>query len=102
MIIPHDQLEPQTVTRLIEEFVTRDGALHGHEDVPFQQCVDDVWEQLKAGTAVIVYNEKDESASIVMRDELSARSPEQAGEGDDTYHDARDVQDVGHRDDTDA
>ena len=31
MLIPHDQLEPDTLTRLIEDFVTRDGTDNGDE-----------------------------------------------------------------------
>jgi len=31
MLIPHDQLESDTLTRLIEDFVTRDGTDNGDE-----------------------------------------------------------------------
>ena len=33
MLIPHDQLEVDTLTRLIEDFVTRDGTDNG-DDTP--------------------------------------------------------------------
>ena len=34
MFIPHEQLQPDTLYALIEEFVTRDGAVQGHGDTP--------------------------------------------------------------------
>ena len=70
MIIPHDQINPHTLMALIEEFVTRDGALHGHHDVSVQERSASVLAQLRAGRAVIVFDEESESASIVMKDSL--------------------------------
>ena len=70
MIIPHDQLRNETLVALIEEFVTRDGALHGHHDVSVQEMSASVLAQLRAGRAVIVFDEESESASIVMKDSL--------------------------------
>jgi uncharacterized protein YheU (UPF0270 family) len=70
MIIPHDQLRPQTLVALIEEFVTRDGALHGHVEAAMEQRVAAVMRQLRAGKAVVVFDEEDETASIVVKDSL--------------------------------
>lgn len=36
MLIPHDQLEVDTLTRLIEDFVTRDGTDNG-DDTPLKR-----------------------------------------------------------------
>ncbi len=35
MLIPHDQLQVDTLTRLIEDFVTRDGTDNG-DDTPWK------------------------------------------------------------------
>jgi hypothetical protein len=32
--VPHGQLRPETLTALIEEFITRDGAVQGHAETP--------------------------------------------------------------------
>ena len=70
MIIPHEELQPETLEALIEEFVTRDGAVHGHRDTPIEARVASMWEQLRAGRAVVVFDEETETASIAMRDSL--------------------------------
>jgi len=61
---------------LIEEFVTRDGALHGHVDTPVDAMVASVLGQLEAGNAVVVFDADDETASIVIKDSLRARPPD--------------------------
>ena len=70
MIVPHDHLKAQTLRALIEEFVTRDGALHGHTDTPMDQMVASVLARLRGGRAVIVYDEETETTSIVAKDEV--------------------------------
>ena len=75
MIIPHDQLSHETLAALIEEFVTRDGALHGHADTPVDAMIASVRRQLERGRAVIVFDEASETASIVTRESLSGRQP---------------------------
>ena len=76
MIIPHDQLRPETLTALIEEFVTRDGALHGHRDTSMEAMVTSVMTQLEKGRAVVVFDETSESASITVRDGLREHEPD--------------------------
>jgi uncharacterized protein YheU (UPF0270 family) len=70
MIVPHDQLQPDTLRSLIEEFITRQGAVQGHEDVSLDRMIEQVMSQLKAGKIVIVFDEEDETCSIVPRNEL--------------------------------
>ena len=65
LMIPFDQLDPQTLDALIEEFVTRDGAIHGHADDPLPQKIQTIRRQLKSGDIAIVFDEESESCSIV-------------------------------------
>jgi uncharacterized protein len=65
MIVPHDQLEPETLQTLIEDFVTRHGAVHGHTETSLAQQVESVRRQLASKKVVIVYDDEDESCSIV-------------------------------------
>jgi uncharacterized protein YheU (UPF0270 family) len=71
--IPHDQLAPGTLAALVDDFITRDGAVHGHTDHSIEARRDAVLRQLRAGTAVIVFDEEDESVSIVTKESEQTR-----------------------------
>ncbi len=64
MIIPWQQLEEATLQNLIIEFVSRDGTDNG-DDTPVAMKVSRVVQQLKDGTAVVVWDEITETANIV-------------------------------------
>lgn len=74
MIIPHEQLKIDTLYALIEEFVTRDGSVQGHSDTPLATMMQSVLKQLEAGKVVIVFNEQEETCSIVVKDGLVTRT----------------------------
>ena len=63
--IPHQELSPETLDALIEEFVTRDGT--DLTDAP--RSVDQVRRLLDAGHAVIAFDVETESCNILLRDE---------------------------------
>lgn len=70
MIIHPDQLSLETLRALVEEFVTRHGAVQGHTDTPVESMIDQVLAQLRNGRAVIVFDEEEETASIVTKQDL--------------------------------
>jgi uncharacterized protein len=70
MIIPYDELQSETLNALIEEFVTRHGAVHGHHDSDMSRDITAVMSELRAGRALIVFDEEEESCSIVRKEEL--------------------------------
>jgi uncharacterized protein YheU (UPF0270 family) len=70
MVIPYDQLQTETLKALIEEFITRHGAVQGHADVPMDRMVEQVMSQLKSGKVVIVFDEEEETCTIVPKNEL--------------------------------
>ncbi len=70
IVVPQDQLQPQTLNRLIEEFVTRHGAVHGHADVSSSEMSAMVLRQLRSGEAMIVFDEASESCSIIAKSEI--------------------------------
>lgn len=72
-IVPHDQLQPETLTALIEEFVTRQGAVHGHGEVEPTAQIAAVRDQLQRGLTVIVFDEETESCTVLTDKELAAR-----------------------------
>lgn len=67
MIVPHTLLNAQTLNSLIEDFVTRDGAVHGHADVALEEMIAAVRLQLENGGARIVYDEQQQNWTIVVK-----------------------------------
>lgn len=68
MIIPWQELDADTLTNLIEQFVLQEGTEYGEQDVPLDVKVDAVKIQLQQGKVVIVYSELHESVNIVLKD----------------------------------
>ena len=73
MEIPFAALAPDTLRRLIEEFVTRDGTDNGDLDHSLEERVLAVRRQLEKAEAVIGFDPETESCSIVER-RLAARA----------------------------
>jgi uncharacterized protein YheU (UPF0270 family) len=71
MRIPHRRLSPDALRGVIEAYVTRAGTDDGVQDVPFATKVFQVQQHLKAGTAVLVYDEDTDSCTIQPADQLS-------------------------------
>jgi len=70
MLIPYQELQADTLRALIEEFVTRDGAVQGHHDTPMDQKIALVMKQLKSGEVAIVFDPDDETCTIVPKNTL--------------------------------
>lgn len=66
MLIPYDQLEPDTLTHLIEDFVSRDGTDNG-DDTPHETRVLRVRHALSKGQAVIFYDIESEQCQLVPK-----------------------------------
>lgn len=70
MIIPHSELNPDTLQGLIEEFVTRDGTDYGFEERSLQEKVAAIRRQLDSGEVVILFSELQQSCNIVPKASL--------------------------------
>jgi len=66
--VPPDSLDPQTLDALIEEFITRQGAVYGQREVSLAQQIEQVRGQLKRGHAIIVFDDESESCTIMPKD----------------------------------
>ena len=75
MTIPPESLHPDTLRALIEEFVTRDGAVQGHSETSLEQKVSSVLRQLKSGHVLIVFDEETEACSIAPRENAPREEP---------------------------
>ncbi|RUO59876.1 YheU family protein [Pseudidiomarina marina] len=65
MQIPWQQVDPETLTNLIEMFVLREGTDYGDEEKSLEEKVEDVRRQLAAGEAVLVWSELHETVNIL-------------------------------------
>ncbi|MCG7584647.1 YheU family protein [Photobacterium sp. OFAV2-7] len=70
MIIPWKEIDPETLTNLIEHFVLREGTDYGESELSMEQKVQHVRQQLASGDAVIVFSELHESVDIKLRRDL--------------------------------
>jgi len=69
MLIPHDQLSPETLTLLIEDFVTRDGTDNGDE-TPLQTRVERVRHALAKGQAFIVFDPESQQCTLMLKHDI--------------------------------
>jgi uncharacterized protein YheU (UPF0270 family) len=65
--VPHVELAPEVLRRLIEEFVTRDGTDYGAVERTLGEKVAAVMQQLEAGELAIVVDTEREAIDIVAR-----------------------------------
>lgn len=63
--VPYEQIDPQTLRRMIEEFVTADWSDFGAEHSDLEGKIDQVLRQLKEKRAKVVFNLETKSADIV-------------------------------------
>ncbi|MCG8552500.1 MAG: YheU family protein [Desulfobacterales bacterium] len=62
--IPYDHLSPEALEGVVEEFVTRDGTDYGEREVSLETKINQVMDQLRTGTAVIVFDAESETCNI--------------------------------------
>ncbi|WP_303760154.1 YheU family protein [Alcanivorax jadensis] len=71
IIVPWKDLPPDTLTNLIEEFVTRDGTDYGDQEIPTTTKVEQVRNQLKKEDAFVVFDEVTESVSVMGKEQAN-------------------------------
>ncbi len=71
MLIPHQQLSPEALRNLIEEFVNRDGTDYGVEEISLAQKTEQILRLLQRGEIAILFDEESGSCNIVPRHELA-------------------------------
>jgi uncharacterized protein YheU (UPF0270 family) len=77
MIIPYKDLEPDTLTGIIREFVLREGTEYGEDDVPLAKKVAQVKLQLADSSALLVYSELHNTVNILPIDQYDQQEPMQ-------------------------
>lgn len=76
MIIPHQQLDSQTLNNLIEYYVLREGTDYGDKEVSLANKVRHVMQQLEAGDIVIVFSELHQSINLMQIQQFAQLPPE--------------------------
>lgn len=71
--IPYDQLSPEALHGVIEEFVTRDGTDYGEIEISLEAKISQVLSQLKSEKAVIVFDQESETCNILNSDDPMVR-----------------------------
>jgi uncharacterized protein YheU (UPF0270 family) len=69
MLIPQEMLEADTLTRLIEDFVTRDGNDNGDE-TPLETRIARVRVALSKGQAVIAFDPDSQQCMLLLKHEV--------------------------------
>jgi len=69
MLIPAEMLESDTLTRLIEDFVTREGTDNGDE-TPLETRIQRVRRALDKKQAVIVFDPESQQCQLALRDQV--------------------------------
>lgn len=70
MLIPCDHLEADTLTRLIEDFVTRDGTDNGDE-TPLETRVQRVRHALSKKQAFIVFDPDSQQCTLMLKHDIA-------------------------------
>ncbi|MCX2801473.1 YheU family protein [Microbulbifer thermotolerans] len=66
MIIPFQQLDPDTLQNLLEEYVTREGTDYGERELSLRDKVANLRRQLQSGEVVIWFEPGEESVNLVL------------------------------------
>ncbi|HAS6045946.1 TPA: YheU family protein [Vibrio vulnificus] len=67
MIVPWQQISPETLSNLIREFVLREGTDYGESEYSLEEKITQVQQQLECGEAVVVFSELHETVDIQLK-----------------------------------
>lgn len=74
VVVPWRELDPATLTALIESFVLREGTDYGAMESQFASKIEQVRRQLEAGTVLIAFDPVEDSVTLLTQNELRRRS----------------------------
>lgn len=71
MIVPWQEISPEALENLIEQFVLREGTDYGEQEVSLSEKVSQVKMLLASGEAHVVYSELHETVNIQTRQSMT-------------------------------
>lgn len=72
MIIPFDTVPKDTLIRIAEDFITREGTDYGWVEYSLEQKVEQLLSQIQEGQVLITFDEATESVSLVSANDYQA------------------------------
>ncbi len=73
MIIPYEEIQPETLSSLIESFVLREGTDYGNDEVSFKVKTEQIMNQICTGKIVIVYSELHQTCDLVVANQFKKK-----------------------------
>jgi uncharacterized protein YheU (UPF0270 family) len=73
--VPHTELDRETLRRLVEEYVSRDGTDYGRRERTLEEKVEDVLRQLRRGEVCIVFDPESQTTNLVASRDLRRSAP---------------------------
>lgn len=70
VIVPFQKLSPQALEGLIKEFILREGTDYGRREFSLEEKIEHVMNQLKAKHIHVVFDLKNESTSILRKEDI--------------------------------
>ena len=70
MIIPHHQLDRETLQNLLEEYATRDGTDYGEREVSLDDKVASLRRQLESKDIVIWFEPGEETVNLILAEDI--------------------------------
>lgn len=67
VVVPLDRIKPETLRKMVEEFVTREWSDLADSDSTFDDKIEQVIQQLKDNKAQVVFDLTTETCNIVVR-----------------------------------
>ncbi|RCU43778.1 YheU family protein [Corallincola holothuriorum] len=67
MIIPYQQLAPNTLESILESYALREGTDYGIDEVPLQHKVEQLMQQLQHGDLLLVWSELHETINLMSK-----------------------------------
>ncbi len=71
--VPHESLDPETLTAVIEAFILREGTNYGAQEVTLETQIDQIRRQLRERSIKLVFEEESESCSLITEKQFKAR-----------------------------
>ncbi len=69
VIVPHNELSPDALQGVIEQYISRDGVDSSHVDISFSQKAEQVTQSLKTGKAFLVYDQITNTCNIISKND---------------------------------
>ena len=71
MLIPYQDIAPETLNNLIESFILREGTDYGEVEFSLAEKTDKVLLQLKNGSVVIEFSQVSETITLIPKSQIN-------------------------------